>query len=73
MSNEVSGLFLTRLFYCNSIMDTQIVEVRKNIVIYTILDHDTSFTFSINTVDFIPDEVIVNALDTQQTMLKMVL
>ena len=45
-------------------MDTQIVEVRKNVIIpFTIALNQSSYTYNINTVEFIPDEVNVKYIN----------
>lgn len=43
-------------------MDTRFIEVRKNITIPTILNLNGTFSFFINTVDFIPDEMHVKCI-----------
>jgi hypothetical protein len=43
-------------------MDMRIIEVRKNIIIKSVLTAETGFTWTINTVDFDPDEVIVKLI-----------
>jgi len=43
-------------------MDTRIIEVRKNIIIRRVLTAETGFNWSINTVNFIPDEVNVKTV-----------
>ena len=44
-------------------MDTRIIEVRKNIAIPLVLTPGTGrYTYTINTVDFIPDEMVVKEI-----------
>jgi hypothetical protein len=43
-------------------MDTRIIEVRKNIIIKRVLTAETEFDWTINTVNFIPDEVNVKMI-----------
>src|SRR5690606_21453514 len=52
------------IFSCNNIMDTQIVEVRKNILISHQFQNvgEISFTRRIDTINFIPDEVVVRQI-----------
>jgi hypothetical protein len=44
-------------------MDTRFLEVRKNIVIQNTFNNSSRFTQTINTVNFIPDEVIVKYIN----------
>lgn len=44
-------------------MDTRFIEVRKNIIISTTFNNVSSFTATINTVDFIPDEVVIKGIN----------
>jgi hypothetical protein len=44
-------------------MDTKVVDVRKNINVHTTFNAVSSFTFTIDRVDFIPDEVIVRGIN----------
>jgi hypothetical protein len=40
-------------------MDTTVIEVRKNVTISVDLNNQSSFTHTVNSVQFIPDEVII--------------
>ena len=44
-------------------MDTRIVEARKNITIMFLINLNGNFTYNINTVEFIPDEVNVKCIN----------
>jgi hypothetical protein len=44
-------------------MDTQIVEVRKNVIVSTTFNTVSTFTATINNVEFIPDEVIIRGIN----------
>lgn len=48
-------------------MDTNIIEVRQNIIITAALNNASSFSFLINKVNFIPDEVIVRGINYHPT------
>lgn len=43
-------------------MDTRIIEVRKNILIRRTLTAEDEFNWTINDVNFVPDEVIVKSV-----------
>lgn len=40
-------------------MDTKVIEVRKNVIIKRVLTAETNFDWTISTINFVPDEVIV--------------
>ena len=44
-------------------MDTRIVEVRKNVIVAFVINLTGNFTYNINNVDFIPDEVNVKCIN----------
>jgi len=46
-----------------------VVEARQNIHIYQSVNGISSFTYSINKVSFIPDEVIIKTINYTQTVL----
>jgi hypothetical protein len=51
-------------------MDTRIIEVRKNIIIKKVLAAETGFSSTINTVNFIPDEVNIKMITYVATVVE---
>ena len=49
-------------------MDTRIVEARKNITIMFLINLNGNFTYNINTVEFISDEVNVKCINYASIM-----